>query len=173
MYLIPHRVNIPEIVAFYKTFRLACQNRKKYNEVDRPYQAMQEGEYMIKKRFSGQVLAVILAVSLCGCGVSGRSQAQKASSSARTSTEAPASSSESQSKPDGTSADPIAKMEKIRSSIIANKDYYMSLSDDNPNTWSFKRMKDHTVSGSYETFKISDYNSCYADLNVTDKDKVI
>ena len=49
----------------------------------------------------------------------------------------------------------------------------MSLSDNNPNTWSFKRMKDHTVSGSYETFDISEYNSCYADLNVSDNDKVI
>lgn len=149
-----------------------------YNEVDRPHQAKQEGEYMIKNRLSVPIFALVLAMSLCGCKVSGskaadRSQSQTAAGSSRASTEAPASSSESISKASGTSADPIAKMEKIRSSIIANKDYYMSLSDDNPNTWSFKRMKDHTVSGSYETFKISDYNSCYADLNVTDDDKVI
>ena len=69
--------------------------------------------------------------------------------------------------------DPMDRMEYIRSTIVANADYYNSLSDDNDQTWCFKRMKDHTVSGSYETFKISDFHSCYADLDVTDDDKVI
>ncbi len=133
---------------------------------------------MIRKRLSGRGLAIVLALSVwccgvSGCGASGSSQSRAAGSSATTSAEAPSTASRSSSEPDTTSEDPIAKMEDIRSSIIANKDHYMSLSDDNPNTWSFKRMKDHTVSGSYETFKISDYNSCYADLNVTDDDKVI
>ncbi len=69
--------------------------------------------------------------------------------------------------------DPIDKLEYIRAQLIANKDYYDSLDNYNNQTWCFKRMKDHSQSGSYESFKIADYNSCYVDENVTDDDKKI
>lgn len=63
--------------------------------------------------------------------------------------------------------------EYLRNQLITNADYYDSLDNSTVNTWSFKRMKDHTPSGSYEEFKISDYNCCYYDANATDDDKVI
>ena len=45
--------------------------------------------------------------------------------------------------------DPIDRLEYIRSQLIANKDYYDSLDNYNNQTWCFKRMKDHSQSGSY------------------------
>ena len=63
--------------------------------------------------------------------------------------------------------------EYLRNQIVINADYYDSLDNSNEQTWCFKRMKDHTPSGTYETFRIKDYNSCYYDDTVADDDKVI
>lgn len=67
----------------------------------------------------------------------------------------------------------VEMCEYLRNQLIINADYYDSLDNSNDQTWCFKRMKDHSPSGSYETFKIADYNSCFIDDTVTDDDKVI
>lgn len=67
----------------------------------------------------------------------------------------------------------IEKYEYLRKTINNNAAYYDNLDNYNPGTWCFKRMKDHSQSGTYEYFKIADYNGCYVNPNVTDDDKVI
>ncbi|MBO4414687.1 MAG: polysaccharide deacetylase family protein [Lachnospiraceae bacterium] len=69
--------------------------------------------------------------------------------------------------------DPMERMEYLRNQLIINTAYYDSLDNTADGTWCFKRMKDHVPSGTYENFRIADYNSCYLDDTVTDDDKVI
>jgi len=69
--------------------------------------------------------------------------------------------------------DVISILEYDRSRIIANADYYDSLDNSNKQTWCFKRMKDHSPSGTYEEFKIADYDGYYYNDKVKDGDKVM
>lgn len=69
--------------------------------------------------------------------------------------------------------DPVDKYEYLRGQIVDNADYYNALDNTSKDTWCFERKKDHSQSGSYEFFKISDYNSLYVDRNVSDDDKVM
>ena len=69
--------------------------------------------------------------------------------------------------------DVISKLENIRKKLIDNADYYNSLDNTSDETWCFQRKKDHSPSGTYEYFKIADYNGFYLNTNVTDDDKVI
>ena len=69
--------------------------------------------------------------------------------------------------------DPLLQMEYDRSRIIAKTDYYNTLDNSCPQTWCFQRKKDHSPSGTYENFKISDYNAVYLNEFVEEGDKVI
>ena len=69
--------------------------------------------------------------------------------------------------------DPLEKIDYLRKQIIRNTAYYDSLDNSADGTWCFKRMKDHSPSGTYENFRIADYNACYRDTDVSDSDKVI
>ena len=69
--------------------------------------------------------------------------------------------------------DPIERLEYIRSCVINNTAYYDSLDNNMKDTWCFQRKSDHSQSGSYEYFRISDYNGFYINKNVSDEDKVI
>ena len=72
-----------------------------------------------------------------------------------------------------TTMDPITRMEYDKSRILAKTDYYNSLDNSCPQTWCFQRKKDHSPSGTYENFKIADYNGVYLDENAKPEDKVI
>ncbi|MBR4343661.1 MAG: polysaccharide deacetylase family protein [Lachnospiraceae bacterium] len=69
--------------------------------------------------------------------------------------------------------DVIEKLEAIRQNLIDKTDYYDSLDNSTNGTWCFQRKTDHSPSGTYEYFKITDYNGFYLNTNVTDDDKVI
>ena len=75
--------------------------------------------------------------------------------------------------PEPEEVDVIQKLENIRKKLIDNADYYDSLDNSSDGTWCFQRKKDHSPSGTYEYFKITDYNGFYLNTNVTDDDKVI
>ena len=76
-------------------------------------------------------------------------------------------------KPSVGDEDYVAQMENLRSQIIDNTDYYNTLDNSCKETWCFQRKKDHTPSGSYENFDISEYNGAYINKNVSEYDKVI
>ena len=72
-----------------------------------------------------------------------------------------------------TDMDPMTRMEYDRARLLAKTEYYNTLDNSCPQTWCFQRKKDHSQSGTYENFKIADYNGVYVDENVTDSDKKI
>ena len=69
--------------------------------------------------------------------------------------------------------DPLLQMEYDRSRILAKADYYDTLDNSCPQTWCFQRKKEHVPSGTYENFKISEYNAVYLNEFVKEGDKVI
>ncbi len=72
-----------------------------------------------------------------------------------------------------TSGDVLEKLRTLRNNIISNAPYYDSLDNEAKESWCFKRMTDHSRSGSYEFFPIGEYNGVYVNKNVTEDDKVI
>lgn len=75
--------------------------------------------------------------------------------------------------PSETASDPLSDIRMLRKKITGNAAYYDSLDNTMKESWCFQRKKDHTVSGSYEFFKIKDYNGAYINDHVPEGDKVI
>lgn len=73
----------------------------------------------------------------------------------------------------GDDPDYLSQLQQRRETIIANAAYYDSLDNDCKDSWCYKRMTDHSPSGSYEYFTIADYNGVYRNKNVAEGDKVI
>lgn len=67
----------------------------------------------------------------------------------------------------------MQKLRALRGNILGNAAYYDSLDNDMKESWCFKRMTDHSPSGSYEYFTIADYNGVYRNKEVAEDDKVI
>ena len=70
-------------------------------------------------------------------------------------------------------ADYLSYLKNLRQTIVNKSEYYDSLDNEMKESWCFQRKTDHSVSGSYEFFDISEYNGYYANLNVPEGDKVI
>ena len=73
----------------------------------------------------------------------------------------------------GDPSDPLSEIRALRKKITGNASYYDSLDNTMKESWCFQRKKDHSVSGSYEFFKIKDFNGAYINDHVPEGDKVI
>ena len=73
----------------------------------------------------------------------------------------------------GASSDTLSEIRKLREKITGNASYYDSLDNTMKESWCFRRKTDHSVSGSYEFFKIKDFNGAYINDHVPEGDKVI
>ena len=82
-------------------------------------------------------------------------------------------SKESSKDPSDAPSDPLAEIRSLRKKITGNASYYDSMDNTMKESWCFQRKKDHSVSGSYEFFKIKDYNGAYINDHVPEGDKVI
>lgn len=75
--------------------------------------------------------------------------------------------------PEDKTMDYIDRLNYDRSRLLAKTEYYDSLDNSCPNTWCFERKKNHEPSGTYENFKIKDYQGVYLKEDVSADDKVI
>jgi len=65
---------------------------------------------------------------------------------------------------------PIDRVECIRDAMLGYKEYYNSLNNVAEDTWCYILKDNHEQAGSYEYFRIADYNAFYVDKNATNND---
>ena len=68
-----------------------------------------------------------------------------------------------------TTGDYIAEQEALRKKVVDNADYYNSIDLSGRMEWCFVRKDDHTPSGTWEQFDITEYNALYIDKMVSEK----
>lgn len=88
-------------------------------------------------------------------------------------TETSATTEETTTEPSKATEDYLSQIRALRKKINDNASYYDSLDNNMKESWCFQRKTDHSVSGSYEFFKIKDFNGAYINDHVPEGEKVI